>query len=103
MASPDGVAPVGPGSGSAVPPIDPTRPNKAGSNPAGSTGQGSAASAGGPLPPVASNQVVTGPIDYEGIDAALEQVNAAVAAREIVEKPYTEALKNKLAVGILDV
>ena len=103
MASPDGVAPVGPGSGSAVPPIDPTRPNKAGSNPAGSTGQGSAASAGGPLPPVPSNQVETDPLNFEGIDAALERVNEAVAAREVVTKPYTEALEEKLAVGILKV
>jgi hypothetical protein len=106
MTSPEGVgpgsavAPVGPGSGSAVPPID---PNKAGPNSAGSTGGGRAASAGGTLPPVASNQVEAGPIDFEGIDEALNQVNEAVAALEIVRKPYMEALEKDLAVGITDV
>jgi hypothetical protein len=98
MAGPEGVgsgsavAPVGAGSGSAVAPVDTTGSDKP--KPA-SPGKGSAASQGGPLPPVASNQVETGPLNFEAIDAALIRVNAAVDAREEVAGPYREALEKK--------
>ena len=98
VGSPSTVPPVAAGSGSAGAPVATTGSENPKTAP---MGKGSAASAGGTLPPAPTDPVETGRPDFPGIDAALIAVNSAVDAQVKAGKWHQEAVDSEKPDGII--